>query len=91
MLASTTSAASFSTSSMTSVSGERVKAIRPVRVDSRIPKGPISLRKESIRLGLADLLGKKNVISFVRRNHASKMKQICQNDGDRGRKEGERK
>jgi hypothetical protein len=55
VLASTTSAASFSTSSVTSVSGERVKAIKPVLVDSRIPKGPMSLRKESIRDGLADL------------------------------------
>ena len=55
MLASTTSAASFSTSSVTSVSGERVKAINPVLVDSRIPKGPTSLRKESMRDGLADL------------------------------------
>lgn len=55
MLASTTSAASFSTSSVTSVSGERVKAIKPVLVDSKIPKGPMSLRNESIRDGLADL------------------------------------
>lgn len=55
MLASTTSAASFSSSSLGSPSGERGRAINPVRVDSRIPKGPISLRKESIRDGLAEL------------------------------------
>ena len=29
--------------------------MRPVRVDSRIPKGPTSFRNESIRLGLAEL------------------------------------
>lgn len=29
--------------------------MRPVRVDSKIPKSEISLRKESIRVGLADL------------------------------------
>lgn len=56
MLASTTSAASFSTSSLGSERGERGKAIRPVLVDSRIPKGAISLRKESIREGLAELV-----------------------------------
>lgn len=32
--------------------------MRPVRVDSRIPKGLTSLRKESIRLGLAELFRK---------------------------------
>lgn len=56
MLASTTSAASFSASSEGSVRGERGRAIRPVLVDSRIPKGAISFIKESIRLGLAELL-----------------------------------
>lgn len=35
-------------------------AINPVRADSRIPNGPISLRKESIRFGFADL-GKESV------------------------------
>lgn len=55
MLASTTSAASFSTSSVGSLRGVRGRAIKPVRVDSRIPNGAISLRKESIRDGLADL------------------------------------
>lgn len=55
MLASTTSAASFSTSSSGSVRGERGRAIRPVLVDSRIPKGAMSFMKESIRLGLAEL------------------------------------
>lgn len=55
MLASTTSAASFSSSSLGSEErGERGRAMRPVRVDSRIPKGLISFRKESIREGLAE-------------------------------------
>ena len=56
MLASTTSKASFSISSFGSDSGERGRAINPVRVDSRIPKGVINLRNESMRDGLADLL-----------------------------------
>lgn len=34
-------------------------AINPVRADSRMPNGPINLRKESIRFGFADL--EKNV------------------------------
>lgn len=55
MLASTTSAASFSISSLGSKRGDRGRAIRPVRVDSRTPKGPISFMKESIREGLAEL------------------------------------
>lgn len=55
MLASTTSVASFSFSWTGSESGERGRAINPVRVDSRIPNGPINLRKESIRVGLAEL------------------------------------
>lgn len=55
MLASTTSAASFSRSSSCSDRGERGSAIKPVRVDSRIPKGPMSFMKESIRDGLAEL------------------------------------
>lgn len=55
MLASTTSLASFSASSFGPESGDRGRAMRPVRVDSRIPKGEISLRNESIRLGLAEL------------------------------------
>lgn len=60
MLASTTSAASFSISSLCSPKGERGRAIRPVRVDSRIPKGPISFRKESILEGLAELREKES-------------------------------
>lgn len=55
MLASTTSAASFSISSLGSKRGDRGRAIRPVRVDSRTPKGPMSFMKESIREGLAEL------------------------------------
>ena len=56
MLVSTMSAASFSTSSAGEVKGERGRAMRPVRVDSRIPKGEISLRNELIRLGFAELM-----------------------------------
>lgn len=56
MLASTTSAASFSTSSLGSVRGERGRAMRPVLVDSRTPKGAIIFMKESIRFGFAELL-----------------------------------
>ena len=55
MLASTTSLASFSISRIGSESGERGNAINPVRVDSRIPKGPINFRKESMREGFAEL------------------------------------
>lgn len=55
MLASTTSAASFSMSSLASKRGDLGRAMRPVRVDSRIPKGEMSFMKESIRLGLAEL------------------------------------
>lgn len=55
MLASTTSEASFSTSSLGSTRGERGRAIKPVRVDSRIPKGPTNFMNESIRDGLAEL------------------------------------
>jgi hypothetical protein len=54
-LTSTRSEASFSTSSLAAWSGERGRAIRPVRVDSRIPKSETSLRKESMREGFADL------------------------------------
>lgn len=32
--------------------------MRPVRADSRMPKGAMSLRKESILTGLAELWGK---------------------------------
>lgn len=71
MLASTTSAASFSISSLGSPRGERGRAMRPVRVDSRIPKGPINLRKESIREGLAEL-----------RENMSQLKQKSQGGED---------
>lgn len=55
MLASTRSPASFSSSSLGPYKGDLGRAINPVRVDSRIPKGAISFMKESIRVGLADL------------------------------------
>lgn len=55
MLASTISSASLMSSCSASSSGERGRAMRPVRVDSRIPKGAMSFMKESIRLGLAEL------------------------------------
>jgi len=55
VLASTTSSALRSISSFGLYSGDLGKAIRPVLVDSRIPKGAISFMKESILLGFADL------------------------------------
>ena len=58
MLASTRSPASFSSSSFGPYNGDLGNAIRPVLVDSRIPKGAISFMKESIRVGLADLENK---------------------------------
>lgn len=64
MLASTTSAASFSASSAGSERGERGRAIRPVLVDSRIPKGAINFMNESIRLGFAELSITLTKISF---------------------------
>ena len=54
-LTSTRSEASFSISSLAACSGERGSAMRPVRVDSRMPKSEMSLRKESMRDGFADL------------------------------------
>lgn len=57
MLASTISSASLTMScSLGPYKGERGRAIRPVRADSRIPKGAISFMKESIREGFAELL-----------------------------------
>ena len=55
MLASTRSPASFSSSSLGPYNGDLGSAMRPVRVDSRIPKGEMSFMKESIREGFADL------------------------------------
>lgn len=55
MLASTRSPASFSSSSFGPYNGDLGSAMRPVRVDSRIPNGAISFMKESILVGLADL------------------------------------
>jgi hypothetical protein len=56
VLASTMSSASLSISwSLGPYRGERGKAIRPVRADSRIPKGAISFMKESILVGFAEL------------------------------------
>lgn len=45
------------TSSSGPYRGDRGSAIKPVRADSRMPKGPMSLRKELIRDGFADLKG----------------------------------
>lgn len=56
MLASTKSPASRSVSSFGPYRGERGRAIRPVLVDSRIPKGVMSFMKESIREGFAELM-----------------------------------
>jgi len=61
-LASTKSSASFSVSSLVACSGDRGKAIRPVRADSRIPKGDMSLMNASIREGLAELGVKISVL-----------------------------
>jgi hypothetical protein len=36
-------------------SGDRGRAINPVRADSKIPNGETSFMKESIRVGFADL------------------------------------
>ena len=55
MLASTRSPASRSSSSFGPYSGDLGKAIKPVRVDSSIPKGAMSFMKESILDGLAEL------------------------------------
>jgi len=55
VLASTKSPASRSSSSFGPYSGERGSAIRPVLVDSRIPKGVMSFMNESIREGFAEL------------------------------------
>lgn len=60
-LASTRSPASFSISSaVASWSGDRGRAISPVRADSRIPNGEISFMKESILVGFAEL-GKRSI------------------------------
>lgn len=55
MLASTRSLASFSISSLAPYSGERGRAMRPVRADSRMPNGEMSFMNESILVGFADL------------------------------------
>lgn len=57
MLASTRSPASLSSSSFGPYNGDLGNAIKPVLVDSRIPKGAMSFTKESIRVGFADLKG----------------------------------
>jgi hypothetical protein len=55
VLASTRSPASRSSSSFGPYRGERGRAIRPVLVDSRMPKGVMSFMNESIREGFAEL------------------------------------
>ena len=57
MLASTISSASFTklSCSLGPYSGDRGRAIRPVRADSRIPNGAINFMNESILVGLAEL------------------------------------
>jgi hypothetical protein len=49
------SSASFCISSLGEYKGDRGNAIRPVRVDSKIPNGAMSFMKESILDGFADL------------------------------------
>jgi hypothetical protein len=55
VLASTKSPASRSKSSLGPYSGDLGGAIRPVLVDSKIPKGAMSFMKESILVGSAEL------------------------------------
>ena len=55
-LASTTSLASRSISSLAAWRGDRGIAMRPVRAHSRMPKGAMSFKKASILAGFADLL-----------------------------------
>jgi hypothetical protein len=56
VLASTISSASLTSfSSSAPKSGERGRAIRPVRADSRMPNGATSFMKESMREGFAEL------------------------------------
>jgi hypothetical protein len=55
VLASTKSPASRSKSSLGPYSGDLGGAIRPVLVDSKIPKGAMSFMKESILAGSAEL------------------------------------
>ena len=54
-LASTSSSASFSISSLAPCRGDLGRAISPVLVDSRMPKGEISFMNESILVGFAEL------------------------------------
>lgn len=65
MLASTISSASLTPSSAGPDKGERGRAIRPVLADSRIPKGAISFRNESIRVGFAELHYGVSMISTI--------------------------
>ena len=62
MLASTTSSASFSSSSPGLCNGVRGKAVRPVRDDSRMPKGAMRAMKESMRAGFADLFRERTLL-----------------------------
>ena len=55
-LASTTSLASRSISSLAAWRGDRGIAMRPVRAHSKMPKGAMSFKKASILAGFADLL-----------------------------------
>lgn len=55
MLASTTSSACFSVMSSGPCNCDLGIAIRPVRLDSRTPKGAMSFKNASILVGFADL------------------------------------
>jgi len=65
-LASTTSSASLIMlpSSFGPKSGDRGRAINPVRADSKMPKGETSFMNESILVGFADLRIISNVIEW---------------------------
>ncbi len=78
VLASTTSPASFSSSSAPPSKGDRGKAIRPVRADSKMPKGDMSFMKASIRGGFAELHPMLAAIRAKRRggSHISTMQLL---------------
>jgi len=69
-LASTTSPASFSISSLAPWRGDRGMAIRPVRADSMTPNGEMSFMKESILEGFADLRKVKQLAPSLLRGHS---------------------
>jgi hypothetical protein len=45
-------------------SGERGRAMSPVRADSRMPKGAMSFMNESIRVGFAELYFRQSIPQY---------------------------